>query len=288
MVTPSVRAASEEGENSEPARGVPTVQASGIPSVRSSTAIPAVRSNEPPVDDGVDGGAAGTQPAAKGRLTRTRTKGKGRTSGVSEEGGGEVGEEGTEPMEEAADDTAEDSEFVHQSKKQKTPQRRKPKATSSSEPPTKKKPAPRRKRPALESSDSDSVPAEGAAFGAEASTTPKPAKKKRVPVKPRAAKGTGKPRGRRRAESPEDGETQEIAVNIVKMKDLCRDMRIGKKSKRFFELQQMDFTKLAREQEECAEKERRVAAGEAAEEENENETTEERLERLANERGRRT
>lgn len=242
------------------------------------------------MDDSVDSGVAGTQPPAKGRPKRTRTKGKSRASGASEEAGGEdVGAEEKEPV---VDDSAEDPEFVHQPKKQKrTPQKRNPKTTPNGESPAKKKLPSRRKRPAIEPSGSDSVPAKGAADGAAdaadaSSAAPEPVKKKRTPAKPQAPRGTGKPRGRRRAESPEDGEAQEIAVNVVKMKDLCRDMRIGKKSKRFFELQQMDSTKLAKEQEDNAEKERRIATGEANG--GEHETTEERLERLANERGKRT
>lgn len=235
------------------------------------------------MDESVDSGIARTQPPAKGRSKRTRTRGKARTSGASEEAGGE--EVDAEEKEPVVDDTAEDPEFVHQPKKQKrTPQKRKPKTTPSGESPSKKKLPSRRKRPAIEPSESDSVPAEGAADASSA--VPEPAKKKRTPAKPQAPKGTGRPRGRRRAESPEDGEAQEIAINVVKMKDLCRDMRIGKKSKRFFELQQMDSTKLAKEQEDNAEKERRIATGEANG--GENETTEERLERLANERGKRT
>lgn len=310
-VISSASAASEEGGVPKPAPGAQSVSAvrvSGIPSLRASAGVPtAAASDEALADEDVDGGAARTQPTTKGRPKRTRTKEKASASGVpGKETGSEIGEGEIEPVEEeAVDDPGEDSEFVHQSKKQKkTPQKRKPKATPSGESPAKKPPAPRRKRPTIESSGTDSVPAEGAAEGAadaaKASSaaapatpaTPNTAKKKRAPAKPRAPKGTGKPRGRRRAESPEDGETQEIAVNVVKMKDLCRDMRIGKKSKRFFELQQMDFTKLAKEQEACAEKERRIAAGGAEEEEDdgrgEHETTEERLERLANERGKRT
>lgn len=298
-VIPSVRATSEEGGIPKPApgaRSVSATQTSGIPSLRASAGIPTAASDEAPVDEDVGGGAARTQSTAKGRLKRTRTKGKASASGApGKETGGEVGEGEIELVEEeAADDTAEDSEFVHQPKKQKkTPQKRKPKAISSGESPAKKPPAPHRKRPAIESSGTDSVSAEGVADAAEASSAapaaPNTAKKKRAPAKPCSPKGTGKPRGRRRAESPEDGETQEIAVNVVKMKDLCRDMRIGKKSKRYFELQQMDSTKLAKEQEACAEKERRIAAGGAEEEDGgEHETTEERLERLANERGKRT
>lgn len=303
-VIPSVSAASEEGGIPKPgagARRMSAAQTSGIPSLRASAGIPtAAASDEAPVDEYVDGEAARIQPTTKGRPKRTRTKEKASASGaLGKDTGGEIGEGEIVPVEEeAADDTAEDLEFVHQPKKQKkTPRKRKPKATPSGESPAKKPPAPRRKRPAIGSSGTNSAPAEGVADAAEASSAapaaPNTAKKKRAPTKPRSPKGTGKPRGRRRAESPEDGETQEIAVNVVKMKDLCRDMRIGKKSKRYFELKQMDSTKLAKEQEAYAEKERRIAAGGAEEEEEEedggeHETTEERLERLANERGKRT
>lgn len=264
---------------------VTTTRASAIPSVRASTVIPTVRngttSDEALVDGVVDCGIV--QPPAKGRPKRATEKKACESGGPEEVGGVEVGAEEIEP---AVDDTAEDPEFVHQPKRQKkTPQKRKPKATPSGESPAKKKPPSRRKRLAIESSDSGLVPAAGAA-DADASAPRSAGKKVRALVEPRAPKGIGKPRGRRRAESPEDGETQEIAVNVVKMKDLCRDIRIGKKSKRFFELQQMDSTKLAKEQEENVEKERRIAAGEA--EGGEHETTEERLERLANERGKRT
>lgn len=292
---PSGRAGSGEGSIPEPATGAQSVsvtRVSEIPSARASAAIPTVRTaiagGEALANEDVDRGAAETQPAANGRPKRARTREEARAPGApGEEAGSKVGEGEIAVGEAAADDTAEDSEFVHQPKKQKKPpQKRKLKPTPSGELPAKKPPVPRRKRPAVESSGSGSVPAEGATDAASASA-PSLAKKRRASAKPRAPKGTGKPRGRRRAESPEDGETQEIAVNVVKMKDLCRDMRIGKKSKRFFELQQMDSTKLAKEQEECAEKERRIAAG-GAEEEGEHETTEERLERLANERGRRT
>lgn len=264
---------------------VPGTRTPAIPSVRASTVIATARSATTSDEALVDGGVGGiAQPPARGRSRRTTEKNACKSGDPEEVGGAEVGAEEIEP---AVDDTAEDPEFVHQPKRQKrTPQKRKPKATPSGEPPAKKKPPSRRKHLAIESSDSGSVPATGAA-DTDVPSAPQSARKKvHPPAEPRAPKGIGKPRGRRRAESPEDGETQEIAVNVVKMKDLCRDMRIGKKSKRFFELQQMDSTKLAKEQEENVERERRIAAGEA--EGGEHETTEERLERLANERGKRT
>lgn len=60
-----------------------------------------------------------------------------------------------------------------------------------------------------------------------------------------------KPRGRRKREStPEDAEAVEIAPAVVKMSDLCRDPRTGKKSKREMELRNMEATELARKQKE--------------------------------------
>ncbi|PWW71815.1 hypothetical protein C7212DRAFT_360384 [Tuber magnatum] len=90
-----------------------------------------------------------------------------------------------------------------------------------------------------------------------------------------------RPGGHHRAPSPEDGEQREITPSIIKMKDLCRDIRIGRKSRRFIELEQLDWTKLASDQKAAkVALEVRQAAGEEAEQE----TAEERIERLDNER----
>ncbi|KZF22663.1 transcription factor IIIB, Bdp1 subunit [Xylona heveae TC161] len=66
--------------------------------------------------------------------------------------------------------------------------------------------------------------------------------------KSREPKGTR--RGRKRQKTPENAETMEIAPSIVKMADLCRDNRQGKKSKRETELQNMDWTAVIKRQNE--------------------------------------
>lgn len=269
-VVPGARAASEGGLSELvlcPQR-IPTVRSSAAPKIHPTTVAPAVRSS-----------------TVSGEGVKI-TEGGGQ--GVEEE---QEEEEETELVEEDGD-TVGNSEFVQQPKKRKTPQKRKPKVAPTGEPAPKKKTAARKKRPATEPTDPGAPPVdgetaqEGISGEGESSATQKP-KKKRASPKPKPQTGAAKPRGRRRAESPEDGESQEIAVNVVKMKDLCRDLRIGKKSKRYHELQQMDFTKLVREQEGRAERERRIANGEEEEGEG-HETTEMRLERLAGERSRRT
>ena len=115
----------------------------------------------------------------------------------------------------------------------------------------------------------------------------KPGKTRR-PRKPAAKKPPKEPSepnrkrssGRHRAPSPEDGEQREITPSVIKMKDLCRDIRIGRKSKRFIELEQMDWTKLANDQKAAkAALEVRQAAGEEVE----RETVEESIEGLGNE-----
>ncbi|KAI9721550.1 MAG: hypothetical protein M1812_002312 [Candelaria pacifica] len=55
-------------------------------------------------------------------------------------------------------------------------------------------------------------------------------------------------RGRQRQVTPEHAETVEIAPTIVKMGDLCKDLRTGKKSKREAELQKIDYNKVVKEQ----------------------------------------
>ena len=112
--------------------------------------------------------------------------------------------------------------------------------------------------------------------------------KTRRPRKPAAKKLPKEPSepsrkrssGRHRAPSPEDGEQREITPSVIKMKDLCRDIRIGRKSKRFIELEQMDWTKLANDQKAAkAALEVRQAAGEEVE----REIVEESIEGLGNE-----
>lgn len=60
----------------------------------------------------------------------------------------------------------------------------------------------------------------------------------------------GKRRGRRRQATPENAERVEIVPSIVKMADLCKDLRTGKKSKRALELEAMDWTEIVRKQRE--------------------------------------
>ncbi|KAI9851411.1 MAG: Transcription factor TFIIIB component B [Thelocarpon superellum] len=57
-------------------------------------------------------------------------------------------------------------------------------------------------------------------------------------------------RRKRREPTPENAETVEIAPGLVKMADLCRDLRTGKKSKREEELQALDWTAVIRRQRE--------------------------------------
>ena len=90
----------------------------------------------------------------------------------------------------------------------------------------------------------------------------KPPKEPREPSEPNRKRSSG----RHRTPSPEDGEQREITPSVIKMKDLCRDIRIGRKSKRFIELEEMDWTKLANDQKAAkAALEVRQAAGEEAE-----------------------
>ncbi|KAI9817297.1 MAG: Transcription factor TFIIIB component B [Thelocarpon impressellum] len=55
---------------------------------------------------------------------------------------------------------------------------------------------------------------------------------------------------RRKEATPELNETVEIAPTLVKMSDLCRDLRTGKKSKREKELQALDWTAVIHKQKE--------------------------------------
>ena len=85
---------------------------------------------------------------------------------------------------------------------------------------------------------------------------------------------------RRRSPTPEEAATETISPSTVKMAELCKDTRKGKKSKREAELRAMEEAEYAKK----AQKEVRdlVAAGEAeAPSSNPQETADERLERLA-------
>ena len=84
-----------------------------------------------------------------------------------------------------------------------------------------------------------------------------------------------------REATPPNAEETQIVPGIIKMADLCRDIKIGKKSKRFVELEKLDWTEIVRKQR--AKKARIEAAKAAGEAVPPPESTEERLERLAHE-----
>lgn len=86
-------------------------------------------------------------------------------------------------------------------------------------------------------------------------------------------------RGRRRVPTPENAEVVEIVPRLVKMADLCKDIRIGMKSKRETALQELDWTEVVRKQ---RERKRAVAAGEMPPPE----TVDQMLERVGRERER--
>ncbi|KAI9818535.1 MAG: Transcription factor TFIIIB component B [Pycnora praestabilis] len=90
-------------------------------------------------------------------------------------------------------------------------------------------------------------------------------------------KDSGRRRGRKRAKTPEMAESVEIAPSLVKMGDLCKDMRTGKKSEREKKLQEMDLTDLIHKQ---RDRQIRRERGELAP----LETTEQFLERRGRER----
>ena len=72
-----------------------------------------------------------------------------------------------------------------------------------------------------------------------------------------------KPRGRRQREpTPENAEETEIVTDTVTMSDLCKDMRIGRKSKREMELRSMNWDEIARKKKEREEREKEDASAE--------------------------
>jgi transcription factor TFIIIB component B'' len=85
---------------------------------------------------------------------------------------------------------------------------------------------------------------------------------------------------RKRSPTPEEAATETIIASEVKMVDLCKDMRKGKKSKRERELQIMEEAEIAKKRQK--ELHDLLAAEEPeAPDSNPQETTDERLERLA-------
>jgi transcription factor TFIIIB component B'' len=98
-------------------------------------------------------------------------------------------------------------------------------------------------------------------------------KRKRVSRKP---KEPGERRARHRAETPPDAEERKIQEDVVKMKDLCKDLKSGKKSKKYKELESTDWNEVIRKQRaRKAELKARRASGQPVDE-----TTEQRLDRL--------
>jgi transcription factor TFIIIB component B'' len=98
-------------------------------------------------------------------------------------------------------------------------------------------------------------------------------KRKRVSRKP---KKPGERRTRHRAETPPDAEERKIQEDVVKMKDLCKDLKSGKKSKKYKELESTDWNEVIRRQRaQKAELKARRASGQPVDE-----TTEQRLDRL--------
>jgi transcription factor TFIIIB component B'' len=219
-------------------------------------------------------------------------------TGPAEEGAVELTEPGAEPFEGQMRDSGEGSSAAAAQLAQKTKAPRKRKA------PAKSKPHAAKKRKAdsneteggeeaeEEDNEDEAEPSgddsEGSQYeeDREGEEGERRARKAigtaKVPKKKRAKKSgpKKKPGRKKREESPEDGEERRIEENTMKMRDLCRDPHIGRKSKRFVEIQQMDWTKIVREQRAAkAELEARRAAGEHIHVE----TTDERLTRLANE-----
>lgn len=92
--------------------------------------------------------------------------------------------------------------------------------------------------------------------------TPRPPQPRRIAGRKRAAEDLAaevvedavrekKPRtGRRREPTPENAEGVEIVSAVVKMSDLCRDLRTGKTSKRESELRSMDSAENSRKRKE--------------------------------------
>ncbi|EED12479.1 transcription factor TFIIIB component, putative [Talaromyces stipitatus ATCC 10500] len=93
--------------------------------------------------------------------------------------------------------------------------------------------------------------------GAASSTTPKPSasqNKRGKSTTSDSATGTDaskpkKPRGKRKREpTPEESENIEITPTVVKMSDLCKDLRTGKKSRREMELRNLEQVEAERKE----------------------------------------
>lgn len=70
------------------------------------------------------------------------------------------------------------------------------------------------------------------------------------------------PQRRKREKTPENAGSIEIMSGVVKMSDLCKDIRIGKKSRREIELQNMDGEETARKRKEKEERRREEGTAE--------------------------
>lgn len=88
--------------------------------------------------------------------------------------------------------------------------------------------------------DPHATPDESSVSTPEPSTRPK--KRKYSKADNLEADGTEKPKRlrKKREPTPDDAETVEIAPNVMRMSELCKDLRTGKKSKREVELRKMD------------------------------------------------
>ncbi|KFY18208.1 hypothetical protein V492_00074 [Pseudogymnoascus sp. VKM F-4246] len=112
--------------------------------------------------------------------------------------------------------------------------------------PPRAKPKPRKRK--LDDANIDIRPSiEVQVHATKAPRTSAP-RKPRKPREPRAAtSSTPKPRARKkRAETPEDAEDQEIDHSTIKMADLCKDLKIGKKFSKHDEIKQRDIDRKAK------------------------------------------
>lgn len=152
--------------------------------------------------------------------------------------------------------------------------------------------APRKRSAAAVTGDSAEAESGEGKEGAAKAKKPRAPRKPKVPAEKAAQSdsnnadaesesGPKARRGRKREVTPENSEEIQIEPAITKLSDLTRDTKIGRKSDRFKELEKLDWTEVVRKQRaRKAALEARKAAGEEIPPP---ETTEQRLERLANE-----
>ena len=94
------------------------------------------------------------------------------------------------------------------------------------------------------------------------------------------AKKRKRGRKKQRSQTPEGGESLEIEPGVVRMTDLCRDTHIGRKSKRYEEIEKLDWTEIVRKQ---RQRKAEIEAAKAAGVDIAIETVDQRLDRLARE-----